>query len=588
MTTDPIDLGRVETIPVELTSAEHEQITETMRALPGLDRCWQLACPGPECDVNRCLTEENETYFYSIATPPAWGRAVPKVFERFPEQFVERLPAAEADLLQMPPLMRWEYMRGAFWLSTLPVFEAWRLWQFVDDVVNRNAFKLLHAAAREVLAEYKLAEPTNERCDALATAVMKHTGLLRSALKLTGEPPVSNEAAAARAAELNEGFAAYLARLGKTGAQFAAGAREMIAEGMKPNVWRWWHVSQDRAPLFLPILLKVLWADQVEAQLTRTAYRRPAVVRAVSMDRLLPMMTRQTQFPELDDDSIRDDKGRVLANVSLTTNTTIEMVRRGGYALGTVPGNRLIRSLIHRSHDAWNRGENDPRRVAFEGGWSGLVKAIGASEKAQLTLVKEIVHAGQCIVWTTPHLKAGGLWTWSERRGSKAGTGEVAFVLGDALTPGFGEQLKRTGGNSLPARIARRLVPELRYEPPMGGARELDHGRIWTLHRLLLVELVDRAEKLHTEGAVVITAERWRELARQAGVATSIVDRTLGAWVAGESETAPALLERVDRDSWTLAKPHAPERDFIKAGGESRVLGRAAKAKGRRRRRRSP
>ena len=108
----------------------------------------------------------------------------------------------------------------------------------------------------------------------------------------------------------------------------------------------------------------------------------------------------------------------------------------------------------------------------------------------------------------------------------------------------------------------------------MGGARDRDQGPIWTLHRLMLVELGDYAEELAQGGSVTITSERWRELAKTAGVPLSIVDRTLDAWVAGEDEKAPALLERTGKGEWTLAEPHAPEREFIAAGGAKRAKGR--------------
>jgi hypothetical protein len=304
------------------------------------------------------------------------------------------------------------------------------------------------------------------------------------------------------------------------------------------------------------------------------------VVRAVVADRLLPAMSRQTLLPDLDDGIVRDTRGLVLGRIALTTEATIEVVRRGAHALGTVPANRLIRTLIHRSHEAWNTGVQDPRSVAFQGGWSGLLKTLGVSQKDHAT-IKAIAQAGQCIVWETDHAKHGGLWTWSERRGTKKAAGEVAFVLGDALTPGYADVMSRDG-NALPARIARRLVPELRYEPPMGGARERDQGPIWTLHRLMLLRMVDLAEELAADGAVVITRPQWIELAQHAGVSPNIVNRTLDAWMAGETDAAPPLVECRGTDAWTLAESHAPERDFITAGGAERTAGRRRRNGGKR------
>jgi hypothetical protein len=384
------------------------------------------------------------------------------------------------------------------------------------------------------------------------------------------------------AASIDEAFLSLLERIGPEGVKHAEAIRKDLPEKIKEHgtaSYGWLpSVNPVSPPRRLTVLAVAIWHDVVEPELKRDEARRPGIVRATYSGRLLQAMTKQVEIPELDDGTVRDDKGRILARISYTTDTTLEAVRRGAYALGTVAGHRLIRALILRSHAAWNRGDNNPCRVAFEGGWGGLLEALGAS-RDQHSLAKDIARAGQCIVWETPHVRHGGLWTWSERRGTKVARGEVAFTLGDALAPGAAEDAARTGGNSQQARIARRLVPELRYEPPMGGARERDHGPIWTFHRLMLLELVDHAEKLAEDGSVVITDARWRELAKTAGAATSIVDRTLAAWVEGENEKAPALLERAGKDAWTLAKPHEPGRDFIIAGGAKRAKGRAAARK---------
>jgi hypothetical protein len=364
---------------------------------------------------------------------------------------------------------------------------------------------------------------------------------------------------------------------------------KLLAERVRKKSRDRWSSGEDLALLWaapdnpfgakwVEYLAEALWIDRVRANLERAAHRSPAIVRATLVDRVIPSMTRQAVFPEFDDGAIVDARGSTIGRIALTTGATLEAVRHGADALGKVPGHRLIRALVHRSHEAWNRGNHDPRRVSFEGGWTGLLDALRVSRK-ELTLVKDIAQAGQCIVWNTNHTKNGGLWTWSERKGSKAAPGEVSFVLGDVLTPGYGKELSRVGGNGLAARIARRLVPELRFDPPMGGARERDHGGIWTLHRLMLVELVDKAEQLHADGAALITPQEWQELARKARVSPNIILRTLDGWVAGESENAPPLLDRVATDAWTLASSHAPEREFIAAGGARRAHGRSSAQK---------
>lgn len=356
---------------------------------------------------------------------------------------------------------------------------------------------------------------------------------------------------------------------------FRTGAPELAFAKHPPSRSALWKMWVDPSTLnfsrWLRLLAKAVWLDVVAPRLALARTRAPAVVRVVVADRLLPLMTRQTVLPEFDDGTVRDDKGRVLGRIALTTGATLEAVRQGADGLGTVTGNRLIRALILRSHAAYLRGEQHCARVVFEGGWEGLLEAIGAPSKHH-TLVKAIAQAGHSIVWETPFVKHNGLWTYSERRGTRAVRGEVSFTLGDAMIAGQAKQMALEGNTSEAARMARRLVPELRFEPPMGRAREKDQGAIWTLHRLALLELVDHAVDLSRDGAVVITDQRWRVLAAQARLPSSILERTLGAWVEGDDERAPALLTR-DGDGFSLADPHQPERDFIAMGGAERARG---------------
>ena len=464
---------------------------------------------------------------------------------------------------------------------------AWQLLDMVSsgDVIARQdgstpapTFLLLREIARVVIGE----DATEEQQDDLAKVTMQRVREIKRVVaaeapawcttaKKPAQAPEALHEARQFAAELTRALTDQLQRIGKTGAKHAAGIRAREAELTPkggPDPWRLWRL-QDKSARFLKLLADALWTDEVQPMLERAARRPPAVVRAVYADRLVRAMTRQTMLPEMDDGVVRDARGVVLGHIALTTETTIEVVRRGAHALGTVAGNRLIKALIHRSHEAWNKGVQDPRRVAFEGGWQGLLNNLRVSQKDH-AMVKAIAQAGQCIVWETAHAEHGGLWTWTERRGTKKAPGEIAFVLGDALTPGYADVMSR-GSKHLADRIARRLVPELRFEPPMGGARERDHGPIWTLHRLMLLELVDHAEELAATGGVVISRPRWLELAREAGVGESIVDRTLDAWVAGETDLAPPLLSRVDASAWTLADKHGPEREFIRAGGAKRT-----------------
>lgn len=492
---------------------------------------------------------------------------------------------------QWLPRERWSNAHERFpWLALAHEWLARRTPEALAELDDYAAYclgELCESANHDVLRKNAFSDDSDDdgvpeaRRGRVVELSREHLSKVRNALVLAKST--------AEISTIDDAFLPVLEGIAPEGKRLATKIRadlpSLIAEYGTPSYGWLPSTNPVSPPRRLETLAVAIWRDVVKPEDERSRTHRPAIVRAAVHDRILPAMTGQMYLPGCDDGTVRDGKGRVIGRISLTTDTTLEAVRDGARALGTVTGHRLIRALVHRSHDAWNRGEQDPRRVAFVGGWEGLLEAIGSSPK-QHRLVKDIAIAGESIAWETPHLKRDKFWQWNERRGTSAARGEVAFILGDALTPGLAFDMARPDGKrsagSLPARIARRLVPELRFEPPMGGARERDHGPIWTWHRLMLVELVDHAEELAKDGSVVITQARWRELAKAAGVATSTVDRTLDAWVAGESEKAPALLERVAKDAWTLARPHELEREFVTAAGVKRTEGRrrARSAKG--------
>lgn len=316
-----------------------------------------------------------------------------------------------------------------------------------------------------------------------------------------------------------------------------------------------------------------LWRERVAELWARTRTHRAAVVRAVAMDTLLPVMTRQAGLPGLDDGTVRDKLGRELGKIATVDVVTLDAVRRGLNVMGNVTGHRLVKFLVHTVHDQAEALHADPRAVELVGGWSALADALQYTTR-DFDELRLLLQAGQHVEWTHKALQIGGLWTWSERRGGPGRPGYVRLIVGDALAPGLAGRMADGGGTSRLATMARRLVPELRHEPPVSAVRLPDQGKAWTLSRLVTVELVDRAEELHRDGAIDIGAARWRELATQAGLPLAELHRLRDSWQSGDDKAPALLVETGGRV--TLAEPHAAERDFIADAGRRRSGGRTA------------
>lgn len=370
-------------------------------------------------------------------------------------------------------------------------------------------------------------------------------------------------------------------------------------DGMKPHVTKLWEASGKRARAYeegsnsgklyelwldpaaiggakyLKLLAHALWRNVVQPQRKRDAERNPAgIVRVVVHDRLLPAMTKQLEIPSIDDGAVRDASGKVIGRITVTTDATLEAARRGLAQLGSVAGHRLVRSLVHRAHDQYEAGTGDFRHVRYEGGFAALLETVGLGPNYGET-IREIAEAGQAIRWHASHAEGGGFWTWTHQRGARGRQGHVSFVLGEVLLPGNATAMRIRGNQSAAARMARRIIPELRGEVPIPAGLSPDkHGAAWTLHRMMLVELVDHARDLATAGFASIPTSRVTELARSAGLTRpDDLARVLDAFTNGAGNVAPIF--KRDGDGWTLADYHARERDYIADLGKRQATGQA-------------
>ena len=379
-------------------------------------------------------------------------------------------------------------------------------------------------------------------------------------------------------------LAAILEELGEV-----KGAGKMRAAKVAPK-WRRW-LQEPAGPLAAAknLVLEAAWAriladreraaEEAERAREDAKHNRPALPRVVLVDQLFPAMTKQLQL--LDDGKVRTDKGRILGAIVVDADTTLAVVRAGAALLGSEPGHEMIHELVHRAFDAHEAGASDPRRVGFVGGWGALAEAIGYG-KGDHSILKLIAKAGQSIEWQTRHIGAGGLWTWTDKRGSRhGGAGEVAFVLGDALLPGLAAAMKREPlARTLSAREARRLVVEPRYKPPTSGVRPNERGAVWTLWRLFMLELTDKSVEYCGKGSIAVTVPRWRELHAQARLPWATHEKVLASWLEGESDKAPAFLAELEPGRFDLAPVHDLERVFLAEQGRRRLEGTTEGEKG--------
>jgi hypothetical protein len=333
-------------------------------------------------------------------------------------------------------------------------------------------------------------------------------------------------------------------------------------------------------------LAMALWPT-VKAEIERSRARRPAVVRAVAVD-VLTTLSRQGRLP-LDDERDRplvNHDGRRVGYVATSNAAVAELLTLKPGAMDlfrSLDAQRLIKRFILTGHEQWMTGAREPSRLVYVGGFDALGKAIGQTSRRALAAFEEILTLGTGVQIDTPELKKiRGLWTFEWSPPAPGRPSRVVVKLADALMPGFVEadELK---GNARSKREARRLVPELRFDPPVEMVDASSRGAVYAVHRMVLVQAVDEAERMAAGDGFSLSLDELRhELARFGGGSLARhAEKVRDGWLTSD-DTAPAMIQRVARDRYTLADEHEPERAFIEEGGRKRLNGRAGGIEGKR------
>lgn len=320
-------------------------------------------------------------------------------------------------------------------------------------------------------------------------------------------------------------------------------------------LWDGW-VDPNRASPVVRELAICLWAD-VLREMERTRSNPPALV--------LPFAEgfRATMVPAAQRDGLVVDAAGV--RIPLVPMSLEVLLEPGLADLGSLTSHRLMRWMARTGWEGWANGNHEPGRVDIEGGWTGLAAAIGGTSKKDPKRVERIVkvwrHAS--VEWDAP-----------------AGAGSMSLLSGYTVVPNAGKRRAHItlylSPLFLPQMVHRfppgsrpPLVPVLPLPALVG--RGQDRRAQAALQMIVLAEMRKRAGELATSGAIGISDREWAEMARVAGLPSSLLPRVLDAWT--EDGDTPAFLMRRGR-GWTLGDAHQEARDFLTAGGKRSQAGR--------------
>lgn len=464
--------------------------------------------------------------------------------------------------------------------------------------------------------------------DGMARAVVKHlvrfakdSGINHTVFGpeglIHGEEPRATEKNGRTLLFWDDALATHLEKLGKEGQKTAQHIREravrvwakargegaptlLEGEAVVPqaNVWELWLPRREGdeilAPRYLTLLAKVLWRDVVAPKLAAERRNHPGLVGPL-FERLTQAQTLGGRAIDREDGALwlqdhegvgivefkRDEKLQIpVADMG----AVLEIVRQGAPRLGTVNSWRVLYWFVFEGHKRAQAGDPDFRRIVVPGGWGAIGERAGA--KGGKDLPREIHSIVAAMAHLYFDLPAGGgnLLTYRATHARGQRRSVVELILGGLILPGYASQMKQLAQNRVVAPGARNVVPFIEGGfPPLVG-RMKDYGPQITPAHHTLYEFRQRADELVEHGGVLITPERWVELANRAALRLTALDMVLEAWVIG-GDDAPAFLELADDGNrYTLAPAHSLALKSIGDGGKRTVAGRKA---GRKRAKRS-
>ena len=271
---------------------------------------------------------------------------------------------------------------------------------------------------------------------------------------------------------------------------------------------------------------------------------------------------------------IREDKekGHIIINkgddiiataeVPLTVPGLFERAIKGIPMINSVMGHRMVRYGLSIPFEQKKAGISDWRVKKFDGGFTELARELGIKGENGVTKLRTMMLAMKYVQVTSefPNDKiTGSLLTYDTYRSAKTGREDgLGLTILRNLVPYGDVDCRRA-----------ILIPTPTEAPPIANMASQLHAPLYMLQMLLLQEFSSQSRDLFIHDSISLSLDGWKRLFKEAGLNTSYLDRVLGAWKEGEEE-APAIIEQVDRDRFTLAKPYKKQLKFIKGQGEYR------------------
>jgi hypothetical protein len=338
-------------------------------------------------------------------------------------------------------------------------------------------------------------------------------------------------------------------------------------KGTLHDVWALWVNPSDplNAPFLLPFA-KALWEVQIKSYKEKVSRNIPALTKAVLTTTIKPPLSKDVELRVEKNHIECYESGKLICTVPCIDTKLVNLITKGIESFSSLTGHKLLRWQVRTGFNNWVHGVEDPRLICTTGGYEGIADLIGCGKsKKSPTEVKAILHAQAHGHFVLPQGGSGNMIILNKGKFHKNGEPwEIKIVLGEMLLPNF--------AHLLPHGEKRRLVP-ITDLPPLIGSKNT-HAQQAMLQILVLEEFSNQSNRLFEQGSICIPFEKWKELAKQAKLPLTSLQKVLTGWT-HDDLFAKAFLDK-QGDDYVLAASHAPVVKFLSIQGKQRLDGEKA------------
>jgi hypothetical protein len=373
--------------------------------------------------------------------------------------------------------------------------------------------------------------------------------------------------------QLDDEFINYLKGIGQKGKKLASQIEKNSAELFKfyeennyssacrRKLWGLWVPENDTINHVLSFLAQALWEDQCFKLWYRETNGASSIVKPI-IERIIPLLgpKKSKRFVEKDGNIILCGiDGEPLLMAPAVDVNMIAPFKKGVKELGTLTGHKMLRWQVNSGFERWVKGENDPRLIEIDGGYSRIADLIGCRHPSEIAKVRDILHAQAHGFFKFADGSHGNmiilniLNTYRNSEPSK-----IRIILGDMLLPTYVHQIERS---------ERRLIP-IGDIPPLSGGSPDTYAAQAQLQLLVFCEFSNQSIRLAQRGSVLLPMEWWGEKALEAGLNPEKIASIIEHWC--QPDFFNCFLER-EGDEYRLANYYTRQQKFLENQGLGRI-----------------